>query len=52
MMKNPLVITFNASIARILNRTGVNDFERVLDEENQRFAALSNINKWGAEHHA
>jgi hypothetical protein len=52
MMKNPLVITFNASIARILNRTGVNDFERVLDEEIHRFAALADIDKWGAEHHA
>lgn len=49
-MKNTLVITFNASIARILNRTGVNDFERVLDEENQRFASLADIDKWGAEH--
>lgn len=49
-MKNTLVITLNASIARILNRTGVNDFERVLDEENQRFAALANIDKWEAEH--
>ena len=52
MMKNPLVITFNASIARILNRTGVNDFERVLDEENRRFAALANIDRWGVDHHA
>jgi hypothetical protein len=52
MMKNSLVITFNASIARILNLIGVNDFERVLDEENRRFAALANIDRWGADHHA
>lgn len=45
-------ITFNASVARILNLIGVNDFERVLDEENQRFAALANIDRWGVDHHA
>lgn len=52
MMRNPLVITFNASLARILNRTGVNDFERVLDEENRRVAALQDIDRWEAERHA
>lgn len=47
-----LVVTFNASVARILHLAGVNDFERVLDEENRRFAALANIDRWGADHHA
>jgi hypothetical protein len=47
-----LVITFNASIARILNLISVSDFERVFDEENRRFAALQGIDKWKGEHHA
>ncbi|MEK0264232.1 hypothetical protein [Bifidobacterium mongoliense] len=47
-----LVITFNASIARVLNLIGVNDFERVFDEENRRFAALQDIDRWEGEHHA
>ncbi|MEK0211699.1 hypothetical protein [Bifidobacterium mongoliense] len=43
-------ITFNASVARILNLISGNDFENVRDEENKRFAALASLDVWEAEH--